>query len=115
MVATSHETFEDVDPFIRKNEKVLDDRVSGVETAAMERIGQARFAVYGHSAYPDATFTLRLSYGAVKGYPENGKQVNPITTIAGLYDRATGRDPFALPKSWIDSKSKVDLNTPMNF
>ncbi|MFL5318160.1 MAG: S46 family peptidase [Myxococcaceae bacterium] len=104
-----------VDPDARAVRKKYEDEIESVMKKSSEQIAKARFDAYGTSIYPDATFTLRLSYGAVKGYPENGKQVNPITTIAGLYDRATGRDPFALPKSWIDSKTKVDMNTPMNF
>ncbi|MGE5047041.1 MAG: S46 family peptidase, partial [Deltaproteobacteria bacterium] len=73
--------------------------------------------IEGKSNYPDATFTLRLSYGAVKGYDENGRHVNPITTFAGGYDRATGRDPFKLPDSWVraNQNHQVDLKTPFNF
>ena len=59
-----------------------------VEVAASEKIGRARFAVYGKNAYPDATGTLRLSYGTVAGYPMNGTQAPPLTTFHGLYDRA---------------------------
>ena len=106
------------DPFARKNQKTLDDRSTSVETAAGEKIGRARFAVYGHSAYPDATFTLRLSYGQVKGYPMNGTMAPPKTTMFGLYDRSDAFDnkaPFELPRRYIDRRAALDLSTPMNF
>jgi hypothetical protein len=104
-----------VDPIARKVRKQWEDEVDSAATRALEKLGAARFAVYGTSAYPDATFTLRLSYGTVKGWLENGKQVMPFTTLGGAYDRATGRDPFALAPSWLNAKSKVNLATPFNF
>ncbi len=82
------------------------------------KIAKARFALEGTSSYPDATFTLRLAYGTVKGFEEGGKQVAPHTTFAGLYERAKeqeNRPPFDLPKIWVDRKSKLDLKTPFNF
>lgn len=85
---------------------------------AHAKIAKARFALEGTSGYPDATFTLRLAFGTVKGYTENGKPVPAHTNIAGLYERAQEqnyRPPFDLPKVWIDSKSKVNLETPLNF
>ncbi len=72
----------------------------------------------GTSTYPDATFTLRLSFGEVKGYEENGKQVPAHTTFAGLYERAAehnNQPPFDLPKRWIDRKAKLNLSTPFDF
>jgi hypothetical protein len=80
-----------------------------------EKIAQAQFAVYGSEVYPDATFTLRLSYGSIKGYPENGHEVKPITNFAGAFERHTGRDPYRLPDSWLKSKDKLDLTLPLNF
>ncbi len=106
------------DTFARKNQKALDDQVTSVETEAGEKIGRARFAVYGHSAYPDATFTLRLSYGQVKGYPMNGTIAPPKTTLFGLYDRANAFDhkpPFQLPRRYVQRRAALDLSTPMNF
>ena len=80
-----------------------------------ELLAKARFAVYGDAIYPDATFTLRLSYGSVKGYEENGAQVKPFTTIAGAFERHTGAEPFALPKSWLTAKAKLGMDVPFNF
>ncbi|MEO8259151.1 MAG: S46 family peptidase [Acidobacteriota bacterium] len=106
------------DPFARRSQKMLDDQVTSVETEAGEKIGRARFAVYGHSTYPDATFTLRLSYGQVKGYAMNGTIAPPKTTMFGLYDRANAFDnkpPFQLPRRYVDRRAALDLSTPMNF
>jgi hypothetical protein len=94
---------------------IQDETIQPVLTKNQELLARAHFAVEGTSAYPDATFTLRLSYGAVKGYPEDGKQVSPITTFAGAFDRHTGRDPFALPGTWLEARPKLDLATPFNF
>jgi len=89
--------------------------VESVERRAGEQIARARFEAWGKEVYPDATFTLRLSYGAVEGYEENGRRIHPITTIRGLYERATGEDPYELAPSWIEAKDRVDLDTPLNF
>lgn len=89
-----------------------------IKQQAYAEIAKARFATQGTNTYPDATFTLRLSYGPVKAYEENGKQVSALTTTAGLYQRATehnNQPPFDLPKRWIDRKGKLDLKTPFNF
>ncbi|MBI3950717.1 MAG: S46 family peptidase [Acidobacteria bacterium] len=107
-----------VDPLLREMRKWLEDNVLSVEVAAGEKIGKARFAAYGKSAYPDATFTLRLSYGAVKSYPMNGTIAPPKTTFYGLYDRAHSFDlqpPFHLPARYVERKDKLDLSTPLNF
>ncbi len=77
-----------VDPVWRASYAVLRDNIDSVLDAAGEKLGKARFAVYGKNAYPDATFTLRLSYGTVDGYPYNGTIAPPFTTFYGLYDRA---------------------------
>jgi hypothetical protein len=89
-----------------------------IKQQAYAEIAKARFAIQGTNTYPDATFTLRLSYGPVKSYEENGKQVPALTTMAGLYQRADehkNQPPFDLPKRWLDRKSKLNLNTPFNF
>ena len=70
------------------------------------------------NAYPDATFTLRLSYGAVKGYTENGKHIPYFTDFAGGFQHAAehdNKDPYHLPDSWMNAKSKLNLKTPLNF
>jgi hypothetical protein len=107
-----------VDPFVRENTKWSEDIVQSAVTAAGEKIGKARFAVFGKSAYPDATFTLRLTYGTVSGYPMNGTQAPPMTTFYGLYDRAYSfelKPPFNLPRRYLDNREKIDLTTPLNF
>jgi len=81
-------------------------------------INKARFEVYGTAMYPDATFTLRLSYGTVKGYEAGTTMVPPKTTFNGLYERNAAFDnqsPFDLPKRWTDAKAKLTLDTPINF
>lgn len=98
--------------------KRYEEEVDSREKAAYAKIAAAKFAKYGEDQYPDATFTLRLSYGAVKGYPQDGKQVAPFTNFAGLYVRAAERGnvyPFEIPKRWVDATSKLNLNTPFNF
>ncbi|RYZ95754.1 MAG: S46 family peptidase, partial [Proteobacteria bacterium] len=80
-----------------------------------EKIAQAQFAAYGDKVYPDATFTLRLSYGTIEGFPENGQRVNPLTDFAGAFQRHTGRDPYRLPDSWLKNKGALALGTPLNF
>ena len=107
-----------VDPISREVRKWYEDNVQSVETSAGEKIGKARFAVYGKTTYPDATFTLRLSYGTVKGYPMNGTKAPPHTTFYGLYDRAYSFDmkaPFQLPQRYMESKNRFDLSTPLDF
>lgn len=92
----------------------FENEVEGPLKKQQELLAKARFAVYGEKIYPDATFTLRLSYGAVKGYQEDGREVKPLTTLAGAFARHTGADPFALPKTWLDAKPKLALDTPFN-
>ncbi len=104
-----------VDPEARAVRKVYEDKIEPVFKKNSERIAKAQFAVYGAGAYPDATFTLRVSYGQIKGYSENGHEVKPITTIGGAFERDTGRTPFALPHTWEKAKSSLDLSTPFNF
>ncbi len=104
-----------IDPDARAARKVYEDEVESVVKKSHERIAEARFAAQGRSTYPDATFTLRLSYGAVEGWKEGDHLVAPFTTVAGLYERATGQDPFALPETWIAAKGKLDPQTRFNF
>jgi hypothetical protein len=104
-----------VEPDARTIRKTFEDDIESVSKKNHELVAKAQFAIYGTSVYPDATATLRLSFGQVRGWEEAGKPVAPITTFAGAFDRATGRDPFALPESWLKKKSNVDLSTPLNF
>ena len=107
-----------IDPIRREQIKWFEKNVQSVEESSGEELGKARFAVYGKNAYPDATFTLRLSYGQVLGYPMNGTKAPYKTTMYGLYDRAASFDykvPFDLPKRYVDGKDKLDLATPFNF
>ena len=99
------------DPSARALRKANDERVSGPMDRASERIARARFAVYGSSVYPDATFSLRLSYGKIAGWDEKGKTVPPFTNYAGLYERATGKFPFDLAPRWVEGKNKLGLST----
>ncbi len=92
-----------------------ENNIDAVIKKNSERIAKAKFAVYGSDNYPDATFTLRVSYGQIKGYRENGEDIRPLTTLGGAFEHATGSDPFALPESWLKAKSSLDLNTPFNF
>ena len=109
-----------IEPQVRAMHKWYEDNIESVETPAGEKIGKAHFAVYGKSTYPDATFTLRLAFGTVKGYPMNGTEAPPRTTFYGLYGRAhdfSMKPPFDLPARYLDSsvKQKLDLSTPFNF
>src|SRR6266404_3975492 len=107
-----------IDPKARELRKRYENEVTGVERANYSKIARARFETEGTKLYPDATFTLRLSYGALKGYQENGKKITPFTTLGGLYDRAGKfkyEFPYNLPQRWMDKKSALDLNTPFNF
>lgn len=89
-----------------------------IKQQAYGEIAKARFVIEGTNTYPDATFTLRLSYGTVKGYEQDGKQISALTDFAGLYQRSTehnNQPPFDLPQRWIDKKSTLNLETKYNF
>ena len=114
----------DVDPEARAARKRYDDEVDAVVTRDGATIANIRFATQGTGSYPDATFTLRLSYGAVRGYTEDGRGIAPkgtklpfFTTIGGAFEHAQqhgGKEPYALPQSWLDAKSRVNLSTPLD-
>ncbi len=108
----------DIDPRARELRKQYDDKVDAVLRLNSTKIAKARFAVDGANSYPDATFTLRLSYGAIKGYEQDGKNIAPYTTIGGAFEHAAengNKGDFELPQSWVSSKSKLNLDTPLNF
>ena len=107
-----------VDPLAREARRFRDEEVRAPTTRAEEKIAEARFKVHGRSAYPDATFSLRLSYGTVKGYPAEGTRVAPFTTFHGLFDRSLsfgGKAPWNLPARWLEKKGALDLSVPLNF
>jgi len=107
-----------LDPLRREAIKWNEDNVESVEQEAGEKLGKARFAAFGKTTYPDATFTLRLSYGQVQGYPMNGTKAPYKTTFFGLFDRANSFDfdgPFYLPSRYKENRDKLDLATPLDF
>jgi hypothetical protein len=104
-----------VDGDARAVRKDFEENIDAPLTKASSQLAQARFKQYGTSVDPDATFTLRLSYGSVKGYDQKGGHVAPFTTMAGAYARATGATPFKLPDSWLAAKAKINPDQKMNF
>jgi hypothetical protein len=100
-----------IDPEARKLRTDYDNRVNGPIAAASEKIAKARFAAYGDKVYPDATFTLRLSYGKIDGWTYNGTTVPPFTYFSGLWERATGKPPFDLDPRWIAARNALNPNT----
>ena len=104
-----------LDPRYRQLTDAIDERYQGPVTAAQAKLADARFAAYGDTLYPDATFTLRISYGKVAGWTERGRAVPPVTMLGGTFDRATGAEPFALPRAFVAAKTKIDPNTVYDF
>jgi hypothetical protein len=104
-----------VDPAARALRKTFEEQVEGEVTRAQEAIAAARFAEYGTSIYPDATFTLRLSYGAMKGWNEKGEDIRPWTELSRAFERATGEPPFRIPPKWMAAKDRLDMTTRVNF
>ena len=113
-----------IDPDARVVRKQFDDQVDAVVRQDGGTIAKIRFATAGTSTYPDATFTLRLSYGAIRGFTENGEGTVPagtklpyFTTIGGAYEHAAqhgNKPPYDLAPSWVSAKSKINLSTPLN-
>jgi hypothetical protein len=107
-----------VDPPARAVRKIMETKVEEVERQAYAQIAKAKYTVGGSNVYPDATFTLRLAFGTVRGYEEEGKHIPFETTFAGLYQRSQehhDKPPFDLPPLWIERKDKLDLSTPFDF
>ncbi len=107
-----------VDSDARAVRKRFEEKVEEPERQAYAQIAKAIFETEGTGKYPDATFTLRLSYGAVKGYQEAGRTIEPWTTIGGAFEHATNhgnKDPWVLPKTWHERKDRLDAKTPFNF
>ena len=99
----------------RALQKRFDEQVDAPLTAAQAKLADARFAAYGDTVYPDATFTLRISYGKVAGWNERGQQVPTRTVMGGTFDRATGAAPFDLPPAFIANRAKIDGKTTYDF
>jgi V8-like Glu-specific endopeptidase len=99
----------------RAARKRIEDEIEGPVKKNGELLAKAYFAVFGTDTYPDATFTLRINYGKIAGWKEGDHEVPALTTIAGAFERNTGRPPFDLPKSWLDAKSKLALDTPFDL
>ena len=94
---------------------LTDEQYTGPITAARGKIADARFAAYGDTLYPDATFTLRISYGKVAGWMERGKMVPTRTLMGGIYERATGAAPFDLPTAFVTNKAKLNPNVTYDY
>jgi len=107
-----------VDADSRAVRKQWETQVEEPLKQAYAEVARVKFVADGDKTYPDATFTLRLSYGTVKGYKEGGKEVPYTTRIGGTFERAAAfkyQYPFNLPESWLTKKDKLDPNTPFNF
>jgi hypothetical protein len=114
MIAFAH----NIDDHARTLRKQFEEQVEEPERQAYGEIAKVRFAILGKTIPPDATFTLRLAYGVVKGYEADGQKIPFATTFSGLFDRAEKqryKEPFELPKRWLDGRAKLDPTTPFNF
>lgn len=108
----------EIDPFSRevrlKKEKELDAALN----ENYDAIAKILFEKYGETAYPDATFTLRLSYGSMKGYLENDQFIDPMTVLNGAFEKSkknNNEEPYNLPPSWIAKEEALKKDSPMNF
>ncbi len=94
------------------------NKILQIEQEAYIKIARAMFTLKGTDIYPDATFTLRLTFGIVKGYKENGTDISYQTTFGGAFGHAAkhgNKKPWELPRSWFKKVTKINLNTPLNF
>lgn len=107
-----------LDQAAREVRQKFEEGVEEPERQAFAELARVRFALLGRTVPPDATFTLRLAYGTVKGYTVEGKELPHFTTFQGLFerfDKQGNRDPFELPPRWTKGKAKLELATPFNF
>ncbi len=107
-----------IDAEARKLRTRYETEVEEPERQAYAALAGVRFLALGSSVAPDATFTLRLAFGTVQGYEVGGEKLNFHTTFGATFDKSAkldGREPFDLPKRWLDGKDKLDLSTPFNF
>jgi hypothetical protein len=105
----------EVDAPARAVRKEYEDGIEAPTDAASERIAVERFKAYGTHVYPDATFTLRLNFGTVQGWLENGAAVEPFTHLGRAFERATGSPPFKIPDAWVKMQGRLDMRTPFNL
>ena len=105
----------EIDPEARALRERFENEVEAPLTRGEEMIADARFQIYGSDTYPDATFTLRVTYGAVEGWEEKGEAVDPFTRTSRLFERTTGQRPFMLPDTWQAAREDLDPDTPFNF
>jgi hypothetical protein len=103
-----------IDEHARKFRTEYDQNIEPVQKAAANQLAKARFAYQGTQVYPDATFSLRLSHGVIRGWEEKGKTITPFTDFGGLFDRATDFDPFKLADTWATAEKKLSKNTRFN-
>jgi hypothetical protein len=109
--------FQSIEPAYRELRETQDE-LDEIQRQAYAEIDEAKVALDGTSGYPDATFTLRLAFGVVKGYEEEGRVVPPWTTLGGAFQHETAHEakpPWRLPKSWHEAREKIDGDTPFNF
>lgn len=104
-----------VDPESRAVRQTYENEVESVETRSAAKLSAARFSMKGTRVYPDATFTLRLSYGEVAGWQDKGRPVPSFTRVEGAFERHTGFDPFSLPASWIAARDRMDMTQRLNL
>ncbi len=104
-----------VDDDARAIRKQYEDEVESVVDKNAELVAKALFTVQGTTIYPDATFSLRLTFGQVRGFKDSWREVPAVTTLRGAFERHTGREPFVLPQSWLNAKGRLKLDTPLNF
>jgi hypothetical protein len=104
-----------VDEPARAVRKRYEDDVEAPVRSASEKIARVRFKVYGTSIAPDATFTLRLNFGTVQGWKEEGQPIEPYTVLSRLFERATGQEPFKVPESWVAAKDELDPDTKFDL
>ncbi len=104
-----------LEPRQRELQKQVDEQYQGPLTAAGAQLADARFAAYGDTLYPDATFTLRISYGQVKGWTERGNQIPIATTLGGTFERATGNPPFDLAPAFVAHRQQIDPAVTYDF
>jgi hypothetical protein len=104
-----------IDANDRAIQKRFDAEVDAPLTAAQAKLADARFAAFGATQYPDATFTMRISYGKVAGWLERGHMVPTHTTMGGTFDRATGAEPFDLPAAFIANRARINPAITYDF